>query len=313
MSDRICILGATGRLGHAAANAFRRAGWSVTGLIRPGTSFRAPSGITIVEADALNSSAVVDAAQGADVVLHALNPISYSEWRKFSLPFAYNAIAAAEAANATLLFPGNVYNYGVGMPDALDETTPMRPTSRKGQLRLAIEERMQEAAERGVRTIIMRAGDFFGAGRGSWFDLVIVKELGSNRLTYPGPPHVIHEWAYVPDLAATLVKVAAIRERLEPFEVFGFPGHAVTGQELKDALEKATGFELTVKPIWWPMMRAVGLVMPLARELSEISYLWQRPHRISGNKLRAAIDAVPHTPFQKAIRNALDDLNDDKK
>jgi nucleoside-diphosphate-sugar epimerase len=158
----------------------------------------------------------------------------------------------------------------------------------------------------------VRAGDFFGAGRGSWFDLVIVKELASNRITYPGPLNVIHEWAYVPDLAATLVKVAAIRDRLEPFETFGFSGHAVTGQELKIALEKATGFELTVKPIWWPMMRAVGLVMPLARELAEISYLWQRPHRISGNKLRAAIGDIPHTPFAKAIRNALDDLESKK-
>ncbi len=308
MNGQILILGASGRLGHAAADAFRRAGWSVTGLIRPGTSFRAPKGITVIEGDALNTTTVTEAAHDMDVVLHALNPISYSEWRKFALPLAYNAIAAAEAAGATLMFPGNVYNYGAGMPDALDELTPMRPTTRKGQLRVEIEERMREATERGVRTIIVRAGDFFGAGHGSWFDLVIVKELAANRITYPGPLNVIHEWAYVPDLAATMVKVAAIRERLEPFETFGFPGHAVTGQELMDAIAAATGRQLTVKPIWWPMMRAVGLVMPLARELAEISYLWQRPHRIAGNKLRAAISDVPHTPFPKAIRNALADL-----
>jgi hypothetical protein len=52
--------------------------------------------------------------------------------------------------------------------------------------------------------------------------------------------------------------------------------------------------------------------MPLARELAEMSYLWQRPHRIAGNKLRAAIGDVPHTPFAKAIRNALADLETGK-
>ena len=39
----------------------------------------------------------------------------------------------------------------------LDETTPMRPSSRKGVLRVEIEQRMREAAERGVRTIVVRA------------------------------------------------------------------------------------------------------------------------------------------------------------
>ena len=105
----------------------------------------------------------------------------------------------AEQSGSTLMFPGNVYNYGDGMPAVLDETTPMQPTSRKGKLRVEIEQRMQEAAERGVRTIILRAGDFFGRGRGSWFDLVLIKELAKNRVTYPGPLDVVHEWAYVPD------------------------------------------------------------------------------------------------------------------
>ena len=34
MSGRILILGAAGRLGHAAAEAFRDAGWKVASLVR---------------------------------------------------------------------------------------------------------------------------------------------------------------------------------------------------------------------------------------------------------------------------------------
>src|SRR5438445_86023 len=84
-------------------------------------------------------------------------------------------------------FPGYLYNYGSPLPPVIDETAPMHPSSRKGQLRAAMEERMAEAAERGVRVIILRAGDFFGGGgHGSWLDLVITKDIRRNRLTYPG-------------------------------------------------------------------------------------------------------------------------------
>ena len=37
MSDSILIMGAGGRFGHAAAEAFRDAGWRVKSLVRPGT------------------------------------------------------------------------------------------------------------------------------------------------------------------------------------------------------------------------------------------------------------------------------------
>src|SRR5215472_15428719 len=152
MSARVLVLGAAGRLGHTAAQAFRDAGWTVASLVRPGSAARAPADTEVVE-------------------VHALNP-SYTDWSRLALPLAYSAITAAETAGATVLFPGNLYNYGSPLPPVIDENTPMRPSSRKGQLRVAIEDRMAEAAERGVRIIILRSGDFYGLGRGSWLDLV---------------------------------------------------------------------------------------------------------------------------------------------
>jgi hypothetical protein len=48
--------------------------------------------------------------------------------------------------------------------------------------------------------------------------------------------------------------------------------------------------------------------VPIFRELTELAYLWNEPHRIDGQKLAAAIGTVPHTPFETAIAAALDDL-----
>jgi nucleoside-diphosphate-sugar epimerase len=308
MSGRILILGAAGRLGYAAGEAFRIAGWSVTSLVRPGAAHRVPRGTKIVET--IDRRIAVEAARGKDVVLHALNP-PFKTWRRMALPHAYAAIEAAETAGATLLFPGNLYNYGAGMPIVIDEATPMAPTTRKGDVRVEIEQRMLEASERGMRTIILRAGDFFGSGRGSWFDLVIAKQLASNEITYPGPLDVVHEWAYVPDLAAAMVQLAEARERLGIFETFGFPGHAVNGRALIDAIAKGIGREsrdLKVRKMQWWMIKALAPFFALPRELAELDYLWHVPHRISGDKLKRTIGLVPHTPLETAVKRALREL-----
>jgi len=308
MSGNILVLGAAGRLGYAAAEAFRMAGWTVTSLVRPGTAHRAPRGTKIVETiDRLDAIA---AARGVHVVLHALNP-PFKNWRQMALAHAYSAIDVAETAGATLMFPGNVYNYGDGMPGVIDETTPMQPTTRKGGIRVEIEQRMQEAAERGVRSIILRAGDFFGSGRGSWFDLVITKQLARNEVTYPGPLDVVHEWAYVPDLAAAMVRLAEKREQLGVFETFGFPGHAITGRTLVDAIATASGRnnrDLKVRQMQWWLIKVLSPFFALPRELSELDYLWKVPHRIAGDKLKAMIGDAPHTPLETAIKRALREL-----
>ena len=48
---------------------------------------------------------------------------------------------------------------------------------------------------------------------------------------------------------------------------------------------------------------------PLCRELSEIAYLWNEPHRIDGSKLEAAIGEIPRTPLDLAVARALQDLD----
>jgi nucleoside-diphosphate-sugar epimerase len=307
MSSRVLVLGAAGRIGYLAAEAFRDAGWKVASLVRPGAASRAPKGTKVVEVDALDHAAVSEAARGTDVVLHALNP-PYTEWSKLALPLAYSAITAAETAGATLIFPGNLYNYGKGLPPVIDETTPMRPSSRKGRLRVVIEDQMEEAAERGLRSIIVRAGDFFGGGDGSWLDLVIAKEISRGRLTYPGPIDLVHEWAYLPDLVAAIVRLAEVRATLGTFESFGFRGHAVSGREFTAAIARASGRGLQVKRMSWWLIHLLAPMVPISRELSEMAYLWSEPHQIDGRKLAAVIGDLPHTPLDVAVARSLEEL-----
>jgi nucleoside-diphosphate-sugar epimerase len=185
----------------------------------------------------------------------------------------------------------------------------MRPTTRKGALRVEAEEHLRDASADGVRTIILRAGDFYGGtGTGSWFDRVMVQYIGRGRLIYPGPLDVMHEWAYLPDLAATLPRLCAVRARLEPFATFGFSGHAVTGREMTRAIMRAARRNMRVDKMPWWLLNALAPLVPTFRELTEMAYLWQKPHRISGERLRAAIGEQPHTPLEAAVAEALHDL-----
>jgi nucleoside-diphosphate-sugar epimerase len=304
---RILVLGAAGQLGRAAAQAFHAAGWNVASLVRGNAGSAIAPGTELVEVDARDTAAVIEAARGADVVLNALN-VPFTQWATSAIPLAETSIAAARENGATLVFPGNLYVYGAGIPAIVDETTPVAPTSRKGEIRAAIEARLRAAADEGTRMIILRSGDFFGAGAGSYFDRLLVREIASGRLTYPGPLDVVHEWAYLPDLAEALRRLVEARAALPPFAQFGFPGHAVTGREIAGAISRACGRGFKVSGMPWTMLRLLGTVVPVFRELSEVAYLWSTPHAIDGTRLAAVIGEIPFTSLDRAVSSALLEL-----
>jgi nucleoside-diphosphate-sugar epimerase len=302
---RILVLGAAGQLGRAAAEAFHAAGWDVASLVRGRSSADVAPGTEPIEVDARDTEGVIEAARGADVVLHALN-VPYTQWAAAALPLAETAIAAARENGATLVFPGNLYVYGAGIPAIVDETTPIRPTSRKGDIRAAIEARLHAAADQGLPVIILRSGDFFGgAGGGSYFDRILIRDIAAGRLTYPGPLDVVHEWAYVPDFCDAMRRLVEARAGLEPFAQFGFPGHAVTGRALVGAIARTCGRGFKVSGMPWMPLRMLGIAVPIFRELSEVAYLWSTPHVIDGTRLATVIGDLPHTPLDRAIASTL--------
>jgi nucleoside-diphosphate-sugar epimerase len=168
----------------------------------------------------------------------------------------------------------------------------------------------------GVRSIVVRAGDFFGSGKGTWFDTAMVKDIRKGVFTYPGPRDVSTAWAYLPDLARSFVAVAQRRATLRPFEVFHFAGHRVTGQRWLDVLTPVAQAQGWVKPsaqlklgsLPWSLIRLGAWLMPTWAALLEMRYLWNAPHALANEKLTALIGPEPHTPLAQAAQTALVDL-----
>ena len=310
----VLILGANGRLGCAAARAFDAAGWRVRAQVRRDSSPELPRRALSLHRSLDGVDALVAEACGASVVVHAINP-AYTRWDAEAMPALRRGLDIAERLGAHFMLPGNVYNFGASMPALLMETTPFSPDTRKGEIRVEMEALMQSrAAAGGFTASVVRAGDFFGGGRGNWFDLAIVKSLAAGKLVYPGPLDVTHAWAYLPDLARAFVQVASLPSPAT-FDVWHFDGHTATGAQFLAATEDAAA-DLGCAPTgtWrrsgmpWSLMAAAGLVVPTWRELARMSYLWRTPHALDGGRLHALPGRPPATPLAVALVQSLSDL-----
>ena len=302
----VLILGAGGRFGRAALAAFDAAGWQVRAFVRPGRALDLPAGASRVEGDAFDPAAVAAAARGAAVIVHALNP-PYPQWPTDLPKQTASVLAAAKASGATVMIPGNVYNYGRAMPTRLTEDTPHAPTTRKGALREEMEDAFRAAGREGVHTVVLRAGDFIEAAKtGNWFDTYIAARVDRGIAVYPGPRDVVHAWAWLPDMARAMVGLA--ERKAQPaagFESFNFEGFNLTGEDLIAAMERAAGRSLKRKRFPWFALSFVAPFVPLLREVMEMRYLWRVPHGLDGARLRAALPDFRPTPLAEALQEAV--------
>lgn len=304
-SRSVLILGANGRFGRCAAEAFRQAGWHVYAQSRtPAASHQV--GVSPVTCDALDVDTIVRTCAGnIQVVVNALNPL-YTEWETRLQPLADAALHIANETGALLMLPGNVYNFGSILPPVVSEDTPQIDDTSRAKLRISLENNMRAAAEKGVRSVVIRCGDFLGGDRpGTWMDLVIAKDLAKGRVVYPGPLDLNHAWAYLPDLAKVFVAVAERRAQLDPFDVFHYAGLTLTGGELASALEAAVGKSLETRRLPWWLLRLATPFSPMLRAVTEMRYLWHRPHSLSEVRLRKLVGQVPRTDISKVLQSML--------
>lgn len=305
------VLGATGGIGGAIAASLGRHGWHVRGMARDiALASKKNGGIDWVAGDAMVRSDVIAAAQGATLIVHAVNPPNYQNWEKLVLPMIDNTIAAAKATGARILLPGTIYNFDPATTPVINAETPQHPRSRKGAIRVELERRLQQAAPE-VTSLILRAGDFFGPGaRSSWF---------SQAMVAPGKPvqSVVtltrkpgHSWAYLPDLAEAAARLVDRPELLLPFERVQFEGHYdATGADLVDAVQRVVGHTLPIRRFPWWAMRLLSPFGGFPREAAEIAQYWKHPVRLDNTRLVELIGPEPHTAIDSGIRAGLVEMD----
>lgn len=283
MTNTVLILGSHGKIGRHAAEAFAKAGWTVRKFNRA-------------------TDVLAEAAQGADVIVNGFNPAGYKNWATLVPKYTFEVIQAAKASGATVIVPGNVYNFG-NTPGTWGPTTPQNATTRKGRIRIDMENRYRDAVKDGVRTIILRAGDFIDPNRdGTLMSQVILGKIEKGTLTTLGPTGVEHAYCYLPDWARVAVLLAEKREVLNAFEDVPLAGASFTIEELRAEVAAATDREIKIAKFPWWAMYIASPFWTLAHELLEMRYLNEIPHRLSGERLAQILPEFQATSRQEIMR-----------
>jgi nucleoside-diphosphate-sugar epimerase len=303
------VLGATGGIGGEVARFLQARGWRIRALHRRGGAAARADGFDWLQGDAMKPDDVVAAARGASIIVHGVNPPGYRNWGALVLPMLEASIAAAKASGARIILPGTVYNFGPDAWPTLREDSPQNPLTRKGAIRATMERRLRAAANEGVRSLIVRAGDFFGPrAANNWFSQGLIRPgQPVKTIAYPGRKGVGHQWAYLPDVAEAMARLIERGDRLGAFEVFHFDGQWDSdGAALVAAIARAVGKPgLKARAFPWQLITLASPFVTLFREMREMRYLWREPLRMDNSRLAAFLGAEPHTPLDEAVRATL--------
>lgn len=308
------VLGATGGIGGETAAALVRRGWCVRALVRGGDASLAAGRAAhpeweFVTGDAMDAASVTAAARGADLVVHAVNPLAYRNWGTLVLPMIDHTLAAARASGARVLLPGTIYNYGPDAFPLLREDSPQNAMTHKGTIRIAMERRLEQAADEGVRSLIVRFGDFFGPRPGqSWFSQGMVKpNQPVTSITYPGTAGTGHDWAYLPDAGETFARLVEREADLETFARFHFSGTwDADGTQMIAAIGRVAGRPgIKVKHLPWLVLKLASPFNETMRELAAARPLWQTPIQLDNTRLIGVLGQEPHTPLDTAMEATL--------
>lgn len=304
------VLGATGSIGYAFANLLLAQQEQVTILVRDRDKaiqlFGTPAGLTIVQGDAQNKAPLIELGRRATHIFHGIN-YPYDKWQGNMERVTQHVIEAAAPNKATILFPGNVYNYG-NTSTPIKEDSPMQPNTKKGALRVRLEQMLKEAAQQGhCRVLVLRLPDFWGPNvMNEGIAPIFKAALKGEAMPWLYRNDIPHQLVYTPDAARAFYQLLQLQASAT-YEVYNFGGEVVPSikawqQQIAEAAGTTPKYKLHSK---W-LFKTLGLFMPVMREIAEMGYLWENTILLNDDKLRRALPDLKLTPMPQAIANTLD-------
>ena len=282
MTQTVLVLGPTGRFGRNAALAFENAGWNVHRFDR--------------KTDDLDTE-----ARGVQVIVNGWHP-PYSKWAAEALQMQPAIHRAALANDATVIIPGNVYNFGETTPAPWSDTTPHLAQNSLGKIRIDLEQGYRDA---GVRTIVLRAGDYLDtSASGNWFDKIMAPSLKKGVFTFPGQPEIKRAYGFLPDVARAAVALSEKRDAFPRLIHVPFPGFTLIAAQIAAHLANARGQDVRIKQMaWWPLRLAWPFMADI-KFLFEMRYIWNTPHSLDGARFHELLPEFKETPVEDALRQA---------
>ena len=262
-------------------------------------------------ADLTKAESIDDAVRGSDVVYLVVGfPYDIKIWRQVWPKVMDNVIAACKKHQAKLVFFDNVYMYDRDSLGHMTEETPVRPTSKKGEIRHRIAQQLQEEWATGELTaLIARSADFLGLSNSVPVEMVYKNLAKGKKAQWLADANKVHQFTFVPDAAKATAMLGNAPDVWN--QVWHLPtDHSrLTGKEWIELFANAMNKEpkFTVVPQW--MLSVIGLFVPIMRELKEMNYQNDRDYVFDSTKFEQRFGFTP-TPPEDAVKYVVKKLSD---
>jgi nucleoside-diphosphate-sugar epimerase len=290
-----------GPVGTTTAAELVRRGHEVRVLSRSGG--RSTDTVEHRQVDATDGDALTAATRGAAALYNAVNP-AYHRWATDWPPVAAALLAAAERTGAVLVTMSNLYGYGRPTGPMTPET-PLAATDTKGLVRIRMWTDALAAHEAGrARVTEARAADFVGpqvpAGQ-SHLGRQLTAIRKGRRAWVIGDPDAPRTWAYLPDVATTLATLGTDERSLgRAWHVPANPPRSQR-QAIGDLAAAMHVPEVPVSGVPWPVLSAVGLAVPMMREVVAVRHQFDQPYVIDASATTATF-GLTATPWDDVVR-----------
>lgn len=303
MTDLHVIVGA-GPLGRALADDLRNRGARVRVVSRSGHP--AGDGIEALRADATDSADLDSALKGASVVYQCAQP-EYTRWVQEFPALQQGILDATVRAGADLVIADNLYMYGDPDGTVITENSAEHPVTKKGRVRKEMADAALDAHHAGrLRVAISRPSNYFGPGHDQSSKAIFGAAVDGKSMQFFGSMTVPRSLTFYPDAAHAMATLGT--SDLGWGSVWIPPTQpAITQSELAAMVWHAAGNtgapHTTV--VGRRMLAALGLVVPVVREVVEMYYEYGKPFVVDSSHFESTFGARP-TPMADAIQATLE-------
>jgi nucleoside-diphosphate-sugar epimerase len=263
-------------------------------------------GVESVLADLFDEKQAVIATAGASHVYLCVGlPYTTKVWQRDWPKLMQSVIKACAINKARLIFFDNVYMYGPPpLTVPFDESSPQRPTTKKGFVRKQIADLLLAAHEAGKATaLIGRSADFYGPDAvNSPFYTKFLEQINKGKnpqvLSSPG---VKHTYSYTLDNGRALVELALDQSAYG--QVWHLPvGDPITLDEIVAIVNKMLGTSYKVSYLPRPLTSLLSLFMTPIRETKEMLYQFNEPYIMSDKKFREKFTDFRCTSYEHGLQ-----------
>ncbi|MDR6224502.1 NAD-dependent epimerase/dehydratase family protein [Desmospora profundinema] len=291
MSQQLAtVFGGSGGMGQYVVRELIKEGYRVRVVARGKEKIRKrlhDVEVDVRMGDAADSSFARRACEGSSLVFHSIG-FPYPEWEEKQIPVMQSLLKGASGEGRRFVLVHPVYAYGHPVTNLVSEEHPTRPKTKKGNIRLKMEQMLQEAHDRGdVEGVIARFPDFYGPHVcNSYLDYILSTALTKNKVHWVGPLETKREYIYVPDGAKALIKLALSGQA--GGGAWNIGGREYAGTEILKAIGKVLDKDLSGRSVPRWGLRLMGWIFLL-----------------DSAKYQKQFGSIPVTPLDEGIRETL--------